>query len=120
MSSRRADGTIGPDLVVRGVLTGKSDLRVDGIFDGELELDGALVVGPEGSVVAPLSVGSLEVEGEVRGDVVARESVAIRPGGRLVGDVRARRIHLDDGASLQGGIDMDFDLPATPPDGDGT
>lgn len=111
MSSRRADGSIGPDLVVRGRLSGKSDLRVDGIFDGELELDGSLIVGPEGSVTAPLSVASLEIEGEVRGEVVAKESVAIRAGGRLLGDVRARRIHVDDGASLQGGIDMDFELP---------
>lgn len=113
MSSRLADGSIGADLVVRGALSGKSDLRVDGVFEGELELDGALLVGPEGTVTAPLSVGSLEVEGEVRGDVLARESVAIRTGGRLVGDVRARRIHVDDGASLQGGIEMDFELPST-------
>jgi cytoskeletal protein CcmA (bactofilin family) len=112
LSGRRADGSIGPDLVVRGSLSGKSDLRVDGIFDGRIELEGALVVGPEGSVAAPLSVGSLEVEGEVRGDVLARESVAIRAGGRLLGDVRARRIHVDDGASLQGGIEMDFELPS--------
>lgn len=113
MSSRRADGSIGPDLVVRGVLSGKSDLRVDGIFDGEIDLDGALVVGPDGAVNAPLSVGALEVEGEVRGDVIARESVAVRAGGQLLGDVRARRIHVDDGASLQGGIEMDFELPGS-------
>lgn len=113
MSSRRADGSIGPDLVVRGVLSGKSDLRVDGVFDGEIELEGVLFVGPDGAVDAPLVVGSLEVEGEVRGDVAARESVTVRAGGRLLGDVRARRIHIDDGASLEGGIDMDFELPGS-------
>lgn len=115
LTSRRVEGCIGTDLVVHGTLTGKSDLRIDGVFDGELSLDGVVVVGPEGSLNAPVEVGSLEVEGEVRGSVVAGATVAIRAGGRLIGDVRARRICIDDGASLQGGIDMDFDVPGEGP-----
>jgi len=43
--------------------------------------------------------------------VTAAGAVAVRPGGRLVGDVRARRIAIDDGGALEGGIEMDFDLP---------
>lgn len=113
MTARRLDGTIGPDLVVHGKLDGKSDLRIDGIFEGEIDVDGTIAVGPEGSVTAPLTVSSLEVEGEVRGPVDASDAVVIRTGGRLLGDVRARRIAIDDGGSLQGGIDMDFDLEAT-------
>ncbi len=110
--SRRSDGCIGADLVVHGTLSGKSDLRIDGVFDGQLSVEGAVVVGPEGSVAAPVRVGSIDVEGEVRGDVSASGTVSIRAGGRLVGDVRARRICVDDGGSLQGGSDMEFDLPA--------
>jgi cytoskeletal protein CcmA (bactofilin family) len=113
VNSRRSDGIIGPDLVVRGKLGGKSDLRIDGVFEGEIDVDGAVVVGPEGSVTAPLSVASLEVEGELRGDVAARGSVVVRAGGKLLGNVRARQIGVDDGGSLQGGIEMDFDLPAS-------
>ncbi len=113
MTARRLDGTIGPDLVVHGTLDGKSDLRIDGVFEGQIDVEGTIAVGPEGSVTAPLTVGALEVEGEVRGPVTARDGVTIRAGGRLVGDVRARRIAIDDGGSLQGGIDMDFDLEAT-------
>ncbi len=111
MTSRRVEGAIGADLVVRGSLSGKCDLRIDGVLDGELTVDGAVVIGPEGSVAGPVEVGSLEVEGELRGHVVASDSVAIRSGGRLLGDVRARRIGIDDGGSLQGGIEMDFELP---------
>lgn len=111
MSSRRLDGTIGPDLLVRGKLDGKSDLRIEGSFEGEIDVDGTVSVGPEGSIRAAVRVAVLEVEGEVHGDVIASGSVLVRPGGRLVGDVRARQVAIDDGGSLQGGIDMDFDLP---------
>ncbi len=111
MTGRRAGGCIGADLVVHGTLSGKCDLRIDGVFEGDLSVEGALEVGAEGSVTAPVDVDALEVAGELRGDVSARESVAIRPGGLVVGDVRARRVCIDDGGLLQGGIDMDFELP---------
>lgn len=111
MTTRRTDGSIGSDLVVHGKLSGKSDLRIDGVFEGELDVDGAVSVGPEGSLSAPVQVGALEIEGEVRGDVIASGSVVVRAGGRLLGDVRARQIGVDDGGSIQGGIQMDFELP---------
>lgn len=111
MNSRRADGIIGSELVVHGKLGGKSDLRIDGVFEGEVVLEGTLTVGPEASLVGPLSVAELTVEGEVRGDVAATDGVVVRPGGRLIGDVRARRIGIEDGGSLQGGIEMDFEVP---------
>lgn len=110
MSARSSGGTIGPDLVVHGKVSGKSDLRIDGVVEGEIAVDGSVLVGPDGSVTAPVNVGSLEIEGEVRGDVHAKSAVAIRPGGRLIGDVRARRIAIDDGGSLEGGIEMEFDV----------
>lgn len=110
-SARRSGGSIGPDLVVHGKLTGKSDLRIDGLVEGAIDLEGDVLVGPDGTVTAPIDVTSLDVEGEVRGDVRARGAVAIRAGGLLVGDVRARRIAIDDGGTLQGGIEMEFDLP---------
>lgn len=113
MTARRLDGTIGPDLVVHGKLDGKSDLRIDGIFEGEIDVDGTIAVGAEGSVIAPMRVEALEIEGEVRGPVTASGGVTIRAGGRLVGDVRARRIAVDDGGVLMGGIDMDFELEPT-------
>jgi len=113
VTSRRLDGSIGPDFVVHGKLSGKSDLRIDGIFEGEIDVRGAISVGPASSVNASLRVGSLEIEGEVRGNVAATEEVMVRAGGRLIGDVSARQIGIDDGGSLQGGIDMEFELPAS-------
>lgn len=110
MSSRSAEGVIGPHLVVRGRLDGKGDLRVEGVLEGEVEIDGALAVGPDGTVVGPVRAREVEVSGEVHGHVLAGDGVAIRAGGRVQGDVRARRIAIDDGAALHGGIEMDFEL----------
>ena len=110
MSSRSVEGVIGPHLVVRGRLDGKGDLRVDGVVEGEIELDGGLVIGPDGTVAGPVRASTVEVAGEVHGTVHAESAVSIRAGGRVQGDVRARRIAIDDGAALHGGIEMDFDI----------
>jgi len=103
------EGVIGPQLVVRGRLVGKGDLRVDGVLEGEIDLDGTLSVGPEGTVAGPVHAQALVVEGELHGAVTAESAVTLRAGGRIQGDVRARRVAIDDGAVLHGGIDMDFD-----------
>lgn len=110
MSSRSAEGVIGPHLVVRGRLDGKGALRVEGVLEGEIDLDGTLSVGADGTVVGPVRARAVEVAGELHGPVTAADSVAIRAGGRVQGDVRARRVAIDDGAALHGGIDMEFDV----------
>ena len=51
--------------------------------------------------------GSLEVFGHVDGDVSAPERVDIQAGGRLVGDVKAARFTIADGASFKGAVDME-------------
>ena len=63
MSSRSAEGVIGPQLVVRGRLDGKGELRIEGVLEGEIDLDGSLVVGPEGTVVGPVRARGVEVSG---------------------------------------------------------
>jgi len=110
MNRGDVEGVVGPLLVVRGRIGGEGSLRVDGVVEGEIDLEGSLVVGPEGTVVGPVRAQAIEVDGEVHGRVQAGEVVTLRAGGLIQGDVRARRIAIDDGASLHGGIEMDFEV----------
>jgi cytoskeletal protein CcmA (bactofilin family) len=113
MSSRSAEGVIGPHLVVRGRLDGKGDLRVEGVIEGGVTLEGALAVGPDGTIAGPVRARDIDVEGEIHGAVVATGTLELRSGARVQGDVKAPRIGIDDGAVLHGAIEMDFDLEGT-------
>ena len=106
---RGAEGVLGPQLVVHGRLHGKCAFHVEGVVEGEIHLEGPLAVGPDGTIVGPVRARSVDVSGELHGDVMA-ESVMLRAGGLLQGDVRASRVSIDDGAALHGAIDMDFTL----------
>jgi cytoskeletal protein CcmA (bactofilin family) len=47
------------------------------------------------------------VAGSVTGDVTAADRVDLQSGGKLVGDVKAARLTIADGASFKGNVDMD-------------
>ncbi len=110
MSDTNTPGFIGPELVVRGRLTGEGDLCIEGVFEGELQLQGNLRVGGRGRVRGPVMARWVAVEGRLEGDIDAGE-VLVREGGRLVGDVRAPRVGLEDGGALLGTVEMDVELP---------
>jgi cytoskeletal protein CcmA (bactofilin family) len=58
-------------------------------------------------VEADVSAQSLTIAGQVTGDVTAVERVDLQAGGRLVGDVKAARLTIADGATFKGNVDMD-------------
>jgi cytoskeletal protein CcmA (bactofilin family) len=47
------------------------------------------------------------VSGRLTGNVLARERVELRAEAKVVGDVKAPRIVIADGASFKGNVDMD-------------
>ena len=104
-------GYLGASIVVRGAVSGIADVRVDGKIEGDVAVEGLVEVGGTGVLVAPVRVESLVVEGHVRGDVIATDSVAVRNGGCIDGNVHARRVSIDDGGELHGRVDMDVELP---------
>lgn len=101
-------GVLGPGLAVEGLVRGRGDLRIEGALRGAVDLDGTFVVGPQAQVAAPVRARRVEVLGEVMGPIEG-EHVAVKAGGWVTGDVRAGTLAIDDGATLEGLIDMDFD-----------
>jgi len=102
---------LGRQITVRGNLVGEEDLVVEGRLEGAVSLSGHLIVAEPGVVEADLEVDSIEVHGEVIGDIIASRSIAIEKTARVNGNVRAPRVIISDGASFRGKVEMDVDLP---------
>jgi cytoskeletal protein CcmA (bactofilin family) len=58
-------------------------------------------------VEADVTASALSIAGQVTGNVTAQNRVDIQAGGRLVGDVKASRFTIADGASFKGSVDME-------------
>jgi len=97
---------IGPSILINGKLTGDEDLTVLGRVEGELSLTKTLIVEPSGVVKANVTVKNAVVSGVVVGNIQATESVELTQEGRMVGDIRAPRVIIVDGASFRGRVDM--------------
>jgi cytoskeletal protein CcmA (bactofilin family) len=102
---------LGPQIAVRGTLTGEEDLVVEGRLEGQVTLSGHLIIAETGDVEADLDVDSVEVHGQVRGDITASRSITIQKGAEVTGNVKAPRVIINDGAHFEGAVDMDIELP---------
>ena len=99
--------TIGQSVQIEGELTGQEDLVIDGKIDGKIVLDGHhLTVGANGRIHAEVHAKSVQVDGEVSGNIVADDKVEISSTGSVLGDITAPRVALADGSSFKGSIDM--------------
>src|SRR5437868_12459896 len=101
-----ANTVIGESILISGKLTGDEDLTIRGRVEGELSLSHTLIVEPSGIVKANVAVKNAIVSGVVVGNIAATESVELTREGRMVGDIRAPRVIIVDGASFRGRVDM--------------
>jgi cytoskeletal protein CcmA (bactofilin family) len=104
----RIVANIGKSLHIKGELSGNEDLAIDGKVEGKISLGGQHVtIGPNGHVMAEIQAKSVVVGGQMKGNIIADDRVEIAATGSMLGDVRAPRVVLADGARFKGSIDMD-------------
>ena len=94
---------------LEGKLSGK-DATVNGRVRGEIALTGRLLVGAEGKVHATVAAESVEIAGQLEGDVRAR-SVTLRETARVKGRIDAQSLVVREGAWLSGPV-ASGDAPA--------
>jgi cytoskeletal protein CcmA (bactofilin family) len=104
-------GIIGRGTVVKGNVTGSGDVVVEGQIEGRVDLDDQLTIEQGGRVLADVALRDLTVHGEMNGDVVAQNQVVISSTAAVVGDIKAPRVVIQDGAKFKGSIEMDVKLP---------
>jgi len=104
--SPRAAACITQGIRIKGEITGKEDLFVDGTLEGKLDLGNAsCTVGPNGKVKADISAREVVVRGHVDGKVEGVERVQLWNTGRITGEVRTERLAIEDGAILRGKVE---------------
>ncbi len=99
---------IGGSLTFKGELTGSEDLLIQGTLEGVVQLkQNTVTLGKSGKVKGDLHAKVVHVEGEIVGDIFGNEQVVVHRSGKVRGNITAPRVILEDGAKLQGSIDME-------------
>jgi cytoskeletal protein CcmA (bactofilin family) len=98
---------IGRSVFIRGELSGSEDIYVDGQVEGNIQLSGnSLTVGPNGRIRANITAKNVMVSGSVEGNIEAGERTDMRKSAVVKGDVRTRRIAIEEGAYFTGKLEI--------------
>ena len=99
---------IGQSVQIKGELTGNEDLTIEGMVDGKITVkDHNLTIGANGRITAEVHAKTVNVVGQVIGNIIADDKVELAPTGSVQGDIRAPRVAIADGARFKGSIDME-------------
>jgi cytoskeletal protein CcmA (bactofilin family) len=111
----RSVSCVAPGLRIQGEITGNDDLQIDGDVEGTIVIPGQrLTVGRSGQLHCNVEAGDVVIYGKVVGDLTATGLVEIKKDGSVIGDIRAARISVEDGAYFKGSVDMEGFFAAAP------
>jgi cytoskeletal protein CcmA (bactofilin family) len=96
---------LGAGSTLKGELRCQGNVRLDGTFEGTLEIDGNVLVGETGKITADINAKNDSIAGAVRGDVSGKTVQLLRTA-RVWGDITASAITTEEGAFIEGKITM--------------
>lgn len=97
---------IGPGMKVVGDCISDGTIRIEGNVEGSVKAAKSVVVGKDGVVVGDVATQDAIIAGRVNGSVVAESRVELQATCRIEGDIRSRRVKLDEGGQVDGHLHM--------------
>lgn len=103
----RLSGFIGSGTTLTGETDFQKLFRIDGHLTGRVTSEsGTLIIGASGKVDADIAVATAVVNGTVNGDISATEKIQLGRTARVVGNIQAARLIIEDGAIIEGSCSM--------------
>jgi cytoskeletal protein CcmA (bactofilin family) len=105
---------------IEGKYTFSGTVLLNGTFRGEIVSTDTLIIGDKGVVHATVQAGVVFISGQLVGNLVATERVELRGAARVVGDVEAPVVVVEEGVLFEGhcrmtqGHPMPESMPAGP------
>jgi len=93
---------IGPNANFKGNVQSDGGMKIDGIFEGQIELAGNLVIGESGKVIADVKAQNVSVSGAVKGTINAIGRLEILSTGKVWADISVASFLIDEGGFFRG------------------
>lgn len=104
----RVSGFIDQDTSITGDINFKESFRIDGKFKGRILCGQNLIIGETGEVEADINVGTISINGAVKGSIRANERAEVFSRGRVMGQIMSPRLIIEEGAFFQGTCQMEL------------
>jgi cytoskeletal protein CcmA (bactofilin family) len=104
-SISRDTSIIGPNLTIKGDISGIEDLTIQGEIQGNVHLKNHnMTIEEKGSITADIWIKNITIKGSVNGNIQASGKVLIESKGHMTGDISASRISIMEGAQFKGSV----------------
>jgi cytoskeletal protein CcmA (bactofilin family) len=107
-------GTIAEGLRIVGEVRGQGDLRIDGVVDGVVRVEGSVSISVTGLVEGSVEADRLRIDGRLVGNGRALERLETGPNACVDGDLEAPLVRIDPLSAITGEVFGTNEAKATP------
>jgi cytoskeletal protein CcmA (bactofilin family) len=100
-SGGKIETVIGPNCRLQGTLQSDGGIRIDGVFQGDIDTTGNLIIGESAKVIADIKANNVSIAGALKGNITGNR-VEVLETGRVWGDLTVAALLLNEGAYLRG------------------
>lgn len=105
----KIETVIGPNAHFRGDIQSDGGARIEGVFEGSIDVTGNLIITEGAKVIADITAHNISISGAVKGDINGNK-VEILENGRVWGNLIINSLLLNEGAYLRGKTTMQGDV----------
>ena len=93
---------IAEDIEIVGSIKCESNIQFNGKLNGDLNCIGDALIGNTANVKGNITVNCITVYGHVSGNITAKDKIELKSNSYINGDVRAKRMTVEDGVTFVG------------------
>ena len=105
-SNVNAISRISTGTVIKGEILSPCDIRIDGTFEGKVTAKGRVVIGETANVKGEIICDNVDLWGKVEGDIFAKNTLSLKEGCVVNGDLHIRKIAVELGSTFNGTCQM--------------
>jgi cytoskeletal protein CcmA (bactofilin family) len=98
---------IAPGMKIVGDCETEGTIRVEGLIEGTIRAGKSVVVGRSGEVTGDIVTQDAVISGRVSGNITADSRLELQATCDIQGELRSRRVQLDEGARFNGQVHME-------------
>jgi cytoskeletal protein CcmA (bactofilin family) len=99
---RKIDSFIGTNSTLSGDIFSKSSLCIEGVVEGNIFADGAVIVGKTAYISGNIEAHNTSISGKVKGNIIVRDYAKLTSSCIVDGDIHAANFIADEGSVFNG------------------
>ncbi len=100
------DTLVGTNTELKGDITSKGIVRIDGRVTGNVSIQGDLFLGQDSFIKGDVTASNIHVAGNVEGNVFSSGLLKLLPTARIIGDIQVKSFVCEEGSLFEGNCKM--------------